>query len=101
MDCPCFDLKQASLQAAEAPGTAQVPSTETQWRPEAINTVHVGKWCVVIYDKKPYPGIIMNVEGNSIQVNCMKCNGVNKFYWPGPRKDISRYADQLLRYLQE
>ncbi|KAL7407295.1 hypothetical protein ABVT39_006367 [Epinephelus coioides] len=60
---------------------------------EIITSGHVGRWCVVRYDDDPYPGIIMAVEENNIQVNCMHRNGVNKFFWPGPRKDVSWYAD--------
>ncbi|KAJ8353435.1 hypothetical protein SKAU_G00210020 [Synaphobranchus kaupii] len=60
MDCPCFELKEAT----QAP---DVPTTEPLWHPEVITSDHVGRWCVVRYDDDPYPGIIMAVEENNIQ----------------------------------
>lgn len=98
MDCPCFELKEATLQDV-AP---DVPTTEPMWRPEVITSDHVGRWCVVRYDDDPYPGIIMAVEENNIQVNCMHRNGVNKFFWPCPRRDLSWYVDsQVLCLIEE
>lgn len=44
---------------------------------------------------------VLDVEESSIQVNCMLLNGRNKFYWPGPRKDINWYSDNELLCLTE
>ncbi|KAL3045294.1 hypothetical protein OYC64_013538 [Pagothenia borchgrevinki] len=38
----------------------------------------------------------MDVEEDSIQVKCMHRNGVNKYFWPRPREDVSWYADEQL-----
>ncbi|XP_041847696.1 uncharacterized protein LOC121644062 isoform X2 [Melanotaenia boesemani] len=101
MDCPCFDLREATLQATLQDVASDVPTTEPLWRPDIITSSHVGRWCVVMYDDDPYPGIILAVEDNNIQVNCMHRNGINKFYWPGPRKDVNWYADSQVLCLTE
>lgn len=95
MDCPCFNLKEATLHAdVGLILKSKVPTTS--WRPEVITIDCVGRWCMVKYDDDHYPGIIINVEDDNIQVNCMHRNGINKFFWPGPRKDISWYADNQI-----
>jgi len=35
--------------------------------------VHVGRWCIVFYDIKPYPGIIINTDATDwgIEVKVM------------------------------
>ena len=93
--CPCFDLKEATLHN-ELP---EVPVPQ-RWRPEVITSDLVGRWCVVRYDDDPYPGVIMAVEENNIQVNCMHRNGTNKLFWP--RRDLSWYLDsQVLCLIDE
>ena len=64
-------------------------------RPEAIMKENIGQWCIVKYDGEPYPGIILEVE-EDVRVKCMHKNGINKFYWPGPREDISWYRDDQI-----
>lgn len=41
-----------------------------------------GKFCVVTYDGKPYPGIIQEVDASEIEVNVMHSVGDNRFFWP-------------------
>lgn len=108
--CPCFELKEATLHnvAPETPPEAppeaptEAPRKPKRWRPDVITNEHVGRWCVVLYDDNPYPGIIMAVEENNVQVNCMHRNGINKFFWPCPRRDLSWYVEsQVLCLIDE
>lgn len=100
LDCPCFQLNVATLDGV--PVAPPKENKEAPWRPEAIDSRHIGEWCVVKYDNDVYPGIIMAVEEHSIKVKCMHHNGVNKFFWPAPREDVSWYADdQVLCLIPE
>ncbi|KAI4802851.1 hypothetical protein KUCAC02_006424 [Chaenocephalus aceratus] len=74
----CFDLKVVTLNGV--PVTPPKQNEETPWRPAAVDSTHIGVWCVIKYDDDVYPGIIMDVEGDSIQVKCMHRNGVNKYF---------------------
>ncbi|XP_034095757.1 uncharacterized protein LOC117562089 [Gymnodraco acuticeps] len=94
LDCACFDLKVATVNGV--PVTPPNQNEETPWRPAAVDSTHIGGWCVIKYDDDVYPGIIMDVEGDSIQVKCMHRNGVNKYLWPRPREDVSWYAEEQL-----
>jgi hypothetical protein len=66
MGCPCFELKEETLDAAEAPRS--VFTTETLWQPEAIHSQHIGQW--YLRSKEPYPGIMKELEKDNIQVKC-------------------------------
>lgn len=86
--------------------TEEIPAaagtSQTKWRPEQIEPKHTGQWCVINYDNDAYPGIILEVEEESVLVKCMCRNGINKFYWPSPREDINWYADQqIICFIQE
>lgn len=93
LDCACFDLKVVTLN--KAPVISPRQNEETPWRPEVVDSTHIGGWCVIKYDDDVYPGII-------IQVKCMHRNGVNKYFWPRPQEDVSWNAEeQLLRLIPE
>ena len=53
----------------------------------------IGKWCVVSYDQKPYPGIIENVDEDEIEVKVMHNIGPNRYFWP--RMDDILWYDLL------
>ncbi|KAG5896985.1 hypothetical protein JTB14_018500 [Gonioctena quinquepunctata] len=43
----------------------------------------IGSYVIIIYDKKPFPGIIKNIEGDGYEVQTMcKIDGRNYFKWP-------------------
>ena len=42
----------------------------------------VGEWCVVCYDGEAYPGVVQDVDEESVQVKTMCIIGVNRFFWP-------------------
>ena len=48
------------------------------------------KWCVVIYDGVPYPGLETDCDDDSIEVKTMSRIGNNRFFWP-VRDDIIWY----------
>lgn len=101
LDCPCFDLQDVTLVHVPGPSVPE-SQAENPWRPEVIDGKNIGEWCVVKYDKQVYPGVIMDVEGESVKVKCMHRNGINKFYWPSPCEDICWYHDwQVLCLIAE
>ena len=63
---------------------------------------HIGKYCIVQYDGKPYPGLIQAVDENEVEVNAMRTVGDNRFYWPHPVQDVLWYsAENVLRIIPE
>lgn len=42
----------------------------------------IGKWCVVSYEDRPYPGIVENQDEDEIEVNVMHKIGKNRYFWP-------------------
>lgn len=42
----------------------------------------INQYCVVEYDKLPYPGIILDVDDDSAEVKVMHRIGNNRFFWP-------------------
>ena len=50
----------------------------------------VGKWVVVEYDDLPYPGIVQDVDHESVVVKVMHNIGRNRFFWP-TRDDVCPY----------
>jgi hypothetical protein len=99
LDCPCFQLKEATL--GDPAASNQLPAShdkaDTTWRPGTIELNHVGEWCVVNYDHEGYP-----VEEHNIKVKCMRRNGINTFFWPSPKEDNCWYSDgQIISLMPE
>jgi len=65
---------------------------EASYRPDNFTADHLGEWCVVLYDCKPYPGKIVEVAENDVKVTCMHRTGKNRYRWPWPQ-DINWYMD--------
>ena len=42
----------------------------------------LSQYCVVTYDKVPYPGLIMYVDDTEVEVKVMHKTGRNRFFWP-------------------
>ena len=42
----------------------------------------VGQWVAFRFGKEWYPGEVMNIADDEIEIKCMKIVGVNKFIWP-------------------
>ena len=56
---------------------------------------------IVRYDGGHYPGIIVDVDFEEIQVRCMHRIGVNRFFWP-PMPDVCWYhKDNVMTSIPE
>lgn len=57
------------------------PTTSTENSVDAfqksIDSQLVGKWCVVLYDDIPYPGVVQNVDDDDVEVEVMHKIGNN------------------------
>ncbi|XP_069109737.1 uncharacterized protein [Argopecten irradians] len=49
---------------------------------DGVDVDAIGEWCVVSYEGKAFPGIILDVDENDIEVKVMHRIGVNRFFWP-------------------
>lgn len=70
---------------------------------ENIDESIVGRFCVVVYmyDGLPYPGVILSVDEDEVEVKTMSKIGRNKWFWP-MRDDILWYdKTRLLTLLDE
>jgi len=90
LDCPCYGLKEVSLVEGPIQECTREPT-----RPEVLTKEEIGQWCIIKYDGEPFPGIILEVE-EDLKIKCMHRNGINKFYWPSPREDVSWYRDDQI-----
>ncbi|WAR24274.1 hypothetical protein MAR_037943, partial [Mya arenaria] len=50
--------------------------------PMSLDESLIDRFCVVDYDGRPYPGKIVDVDDNNIEVSAMHCIGDNIFFWP-------------------
>ncbi|KAK2154407.1 hypothetical protein LSH36_269g05020, partial [Paralvinella palmiformis] len=50
-------------------------ATDTHQRSDFLSELHVGRYCVVIYDQIPYPSEILKVDEGEVGVSCMKSLG--------------------------
>ena len=37
---------------------------------------------MILYNGKPYPGIVVDIDAEDVKVNCMHRAGQNLFFWP-------------------
>ncbi len=56
----------------------------------------VDKWVAVQYDEKIYPGKVVKLNGNLVEVNAMENVGLNKFKWPTRPDQICYHPDDVL-----
>lgn len=61
----------------------------------------IGKWCVVVYDKIPYPGIIQDIDLDSVELKAMHKVGINRFFWPMLEDIIWYDYEQVLMFVPE
>ena len=58
--------------SADISGVATFSDSPAISRPDTISLDHIGKHYVVLYDEKPYPGIILDVDDDGdVQIKCM------------------------------
>ena len=53
-------------------------------RPLAVESLEnlIGNWVAVLYDDRPYPGIIQDVDSGEIEVKFLHIIGENRCFWP-------------------
>lgn len=108
--CDCLSLRSVVLvkhsRNATNHGAITVPSSITDVSAEPVNRVNktvedtmsvvefgvdlVGQWLVVEYDDLPYPGIVQDVDHESVTVKVMHNIGKNRYFWPA-RDDVLQY----------
>jgi hypothetical protein len=54
----------------------------------------VSKYCVVKYDGKGYPGLILSVDEETLEVKTMHRVGRNRFFWP-MLDDVLWYSNKI------
>ena len=70
-------------------------------KPEVIDESLISKWCVVIYDGLPYPGIVQDVDDNELEVKTMNKIGRNRYYWPMMEDTLWYPQEKLVTLLDE
>ena len=58
---------------------------------------YIGKFVLVRYNQRPYPGKVLDVEGSNLEIDCMHQVGRksnNCFFWPRKIKDINMYEQE-------
>ena len=55
-----------------------------------------GLYCVVSYDAKPYPGVILDTDDGEIEVQVIHSIGRNRFFWPILADVLWYKRDQLV-----
>jgi hypothetical protein len=126
LDCNCFNPREASvvqshnnspLEKDGSPLTENVTET-TQLETTQLDRDNgngqlyplcqgnadvdlVGKWCVVVYDKMPYPGVIQDIDHDSVEVKAMHKIGTNRFFWPLLEDVIWYNYEHVLMFIPE
>lgn len=57
---------------------------------------YIGKYVAVMYNGQPYPGQVVDVDGNEIEVKCLQKVGQNRFVWPAREDKIWYSSEHLL-----
>lgn len=101
--CTCFSPQSITFTPASelSMGARHPPPTFQETKaiqPIAdVNEELIGKWCVVLYDNDPYPGIIQDVDAESCAfVKTMHKIGFghnNSFFWP-MKDDVIWYTKE-------
>ena len=87
--CDCFGsklvtikLKSTQPEPCANDQTSAEPS-ERESSEKLIPSVEmIGQWVVVKYDGFAYPGIVQDIDHDSIEVKAMSRIGKNRFFWP-------------------
>jgi hypothetical protein len=58
-----------------------------------VDAAYLGKYVAVLYEGVPYPGLVVDVDEESIQVKCMQKVGKNRYFWPA-KDDIVWYEHE-------
>lgn len=103
VSCGCYNAKEFLfndsfvMQSAGPVPALDVPSSEVNdWKPvDELDQALVGKFCLVKYDGRAYPGKIIKVDidDDDAMIQCMARVGENRFFWP-VCLDIAWYMKQ-------
>lgn len=99
--CTCFSPQCVTFACASEPSTGVLHQHHlSSQEVNAIKTISdvneglIGKWCVVVYDNDPSPGIIQDVDTQSCAlVKTMHRVGANRFFWP-MKDDVIWYTHE-------
>ena len=67
--------------------------------PEDFTDNLVDRYCVVEYDGLPYPGKILDVDDDMVEVSAMHRIGVNRFFWPMLADELCYTKEKILTFL--
>lgn len=68
-----------------------------------LDATLIGKFCIVKYDGKPFPGKILQVEpdDDDALIECMTKIGDNRFFWPVCRDEAWYMQQDILGVIPE
>jgi hypothetical protein len=61
----------------------------------------VGKWVAVMYENNIYPGIVVAIKDDDVEVNAMQSVGQNRYKWPKSRDQICYEQHNVLALIPE
>ncbi|WAR05307.1 hypothetical protein MAR_020676, partial [Mya arenaria] len=75
-------------------------STNDPFRPLVLSDSLIGSYCVVDYEGLPYPGLIMDVDEDTVEVTAMCRIGPNRFFWPLVEDRLWYGKEKLITFLK-
>lgn len=80
--CACFEPSSFTFTTMTASMGSPSADPSIESRPSTTDTDWIGKWCVVLYDDMPFPGIVQDVDDEDFEVKVMHRIGQNRYFWP-------------------
>nr|XP_022290390.1 uncharacterized protein LOC111102027 [Crassostrea virginica] len=80
--CECFEPSSFTFTTMTASMGSPSADPSIESRPSTTDTDWIGKWCVVLYDDMPFPGIVQDVDDEDFEVKVMHRIGQNRYFWP-------------------
>lgn len=69
---------------------------------DVVDESLVSRYCVVVYDDQPFPGIVLGVdEEKELEVQTMHRIGKNRYFWPMRDNTLWYTKQQVLTLLSE
>jgi len=113
ISCTCYEVKDFSFsETCTVTTNDEIPSSDLTankknskhsdpdvWTPITdLTSELVGKFCIIRYDGKPFPGKILRVEpdDDDALIECMSRIGDNRFFWPVFRDEAWYMCDDIL-----
>lgn len=111
--CTCYDTKSFTFIEQQVQNAATLEAVVEKTVKfgatlDQLDQTLIGQHCIVTYDGKPYPGKIISLDENEVEVDCMHAvptkrdSDSNVFYWPTPVRDLCFYQfHQLITLIPE